>query len=238
LEMKLRILSYNIHGCVGWGGKEDAGAVLEVIRKSDADIVALQEVHDEDDVDRSFLKALGTLGYASVLHGSTMRKQEGHYGNVLMTRQPVLEEDKIDLSYKGREPRGAIRARIGIEGMTVEILTTHLGLGIRERRTQLEILAEALPDWLKESEDVVRIGLGDFNEWIPGGRTRRLLHRLFGHSPRVATFPAVFPLIALDRIYVRPHEALVGIKAFREEPADRASDHLPLLAEVSLPDKL
>jgi len=234
--MRLKILSYNIHGCVGRGGKEDAEPVLEVIRKAGADVVALQEVHDEDDVDRSFLNALGGLGYASVLHGPTMRKGEGRYGNVLMTRQPVIEEERIDLSYRSREPRGAIRARIGIAGMGVEILTTHLGLGIRERRKQLEILAEALPDWRTESEDVVRIGLGDFNEWMPGGKTRRLLHRLFGHSPRVATFPVLFPFIALDRIYVRPSLALADIRAFRETPADRASDHLPLLAEVRLPE--
>lgn len=234
--MRLKILSYNIHGGVGRGGKADAEAVVKVIRMADADVVALQEVEDEDEGDRSFLMALNTLGYASVLHGPTMRKKNAHYGNVLMTRHPVLEEDRIDLSYRKREPRGAIRARISVEGKGVEILTTHLGLGIRERRTQLGTLAEALPGWLGGPEDGIRIGVGDFNEWIPGGRTRRLLHRLFGHSPRVATFPAGFPLIALDRIYVRPRAALVEIKTFREPPADRASDHLPLLAIVEIGD--
>lgn len=233
--MILKILSYNIHGCIGRGGKADPDAVLDVIRNADADVVALQEVHDEDDVDRSFLNALGRLGYDAVLHGPTMRKEGGHYGNVLMTRHPVLEEERIDLSYGKREPRGAIRARIMLAGTGVEILATHLGLGLRERRAQMGILAGKLTDWGKESEDVVRIGMGDFNEWIPGGRTRRLLHRLFGHSPRVATFPAVFPLLALDRIFVRPRTALAEVRAYREAPADRASDHLPLLAEVSLP---
>jgi len=232
--MTLKILSYNIHGCVGRGGKEDAEPILQVIRNAKADVVALQEVQDEDDVDRSFLNSLGGLGYASVLHGPTMRKAGGHYGNVLMTRHPVIEEEKIDLSYKQREPRGAIRARIEVGGMRVEILATHLGLGIRERRTQLEILAKVLPDWGGEAEDVVRIGLGDFNEWIPGGRTLRLLHGLFGYSPKVATFPAGFPIIPLDRIFVRPRAALVEVRAYRDLPADRASDHLPLLAEVSL----
>lgn len=233
--MLFRVMSYNIHGCIGRGGKKDTEAVLQVIRDADADVVALQEVQDDDDADKGFLKSLTTLGFAHVLHGPTLKKDGGHYGNVLMTRHPVLEEDRIDLSYRSREPRGAIRARIDVSGTGVEILTTHLGLGIRERRTQLETLADKLPEWREESEDALRIGLGDFNEWIPGGRTRRLLHHLFGHSPRVATFPALSPFIALDRIYVRPRSALAGIRAVRNAPADRASDHLPLLAEIRLP---
>lgn len=233
--MRVRILSYNIHGCIGRGGREDAEAVLEVIRRADADIVALQEVQDNDDADRSFLNALDRLGYASVLHGPTMKKPSGHYGNVLMSRHPVISEERLDLSYPGREPRGAIRARLSVDGAGVEVLATHLGLGMRERRVQLQMLAEVLPDWETESADVVRIGMGDFNEWMPGARTRRLLRRLFGHSPRVATFPAVFPLIALDRIHVRPRSALVLIGAFRGAGANRASDHLPLLAELRLP---
>lgn len=233
--MRLRILSYNIHGCIGRGRKEDAEAVLEVIRRADADIVALQEVQDDDDAARSFLNALDRLGYAAVIHGPTMRKPGGHYGNVLMTRHPVVSEQRLDISYPGKEPRGAIRARVSIGGMGVEILATHLGLGIRERRAQLRMLADALPDWETEAADVVRIGMGDFNEWMPGARSRRLLGRLFGHSPKVATFPAAFPLIALDRIHVRPRAALAFIGAFRGAGASSASDHLPLLAEVRLP---
>lgn len=97
---------------------------------------------------------------------------------------------------------------------------------------QLGLLAEALPEWGADVGSAVRIGLGDFNEWVPGGRTRRLLHSLFGHSPKVATFPAAFPLIALDRMFIRPRTALASIRAVREGAAGVASDHLPLLAEV------
>lgn len=230
----LKVMSYNIHGCIGRGGRESAREVLEVIRNSGADVVALQEVQDEDDAERSFLKALEGLGYETVLHGPTFRKEKGDYGNILMTRHPVMEEQRIDISYKNREPRGAIRARIEVEGVSVEILATHLGLGFRERRTQLGLLAEALPEWRKDSKDAVRIGLGDFNEWMPGGRARRLLHHLLGHSPKVATFPAVFPLIALDRIFIRPKGALSSIWAVSDAPAGTASDHLPLMAEVEV----
>lgn len=234
--MNLKVLSYNIHGCIGRSGKEDEEAVLEVIRNADADVVALQEVQDEDAADLSFLRSLHGLGYAAVLHGPTMRKEKGHYGNVLMSRFPVIEEDRIDLSYKEREPRGAIVATIEVVGVKVEIVTTHLGLGIRERRRQLEILSKALPDWRDEPADTVRIGMGDFNEWIPGGRTRRLLHELFGYAPKVATFPSVFPLIALDRIFVRPRTSLRDLKVMKGAGTDDASDHLPLVAEVVIGD--
>ena len=81
----MRILSYNIHGCVGRDGREDPDRVLEVIQRTDADIVGLQEVHQDD---RDFLRKLEHLPYRSVLYGKTMRKPSANYGNVLLLRDP------------------------------------------------------------------------------------------------------------------------------------------------------
>ncbi len=43
--MKLRVLSYNIHKCIGGVDRRyDPSRIVEVIRKLDVDIVMLQEV--------------------------------------------------------------------------------------------------------------------------------------------------------------------------------------------------
>ena len=58
----MRLLSYNIHGCVGADRVEDARRVLDLLEAVDADLVALQEVYDDDAEDRSFLRGLEPRG--------------------------------------------------------------------------------------------------------------------------------------------------------------------------------
>ena len=231
----LRVLSYNIHGGIGHRGILDPAAILAVVRAADADLVALQEVDDDPSIEAGLLRALEGLGYPCVLHGPTFYKDAGgSYGNLLLSRLPLLRSELIDLSVPRREPRGAIHAHFTCGAARLEVLTTHLGLGLGERRWQVARLDQLLPDWRTVSAETVRVGLGDFNEWILWGRTRRRLHHLFGHSPRPSTFPARWPFLALDRIFVRPRAALRHLAPIRTEAARRASDHLPLLAEVAV----
>lgn len=230
--MRLRVLSYNIHGGIGRDGRADPARILDVLHASDADLIALQEVQDDDAADRSFLRSLERDAEWSVHYGPTMRRKGGRYGNLVLTRLPVLAEDRADLSVPRREPRGAIRIRVQAGAGSVEAIATHLGLLPGERRRQVRRLCEWLPEWPQEAPDNVRLGLGDFNEWWPFGRVHRRLHRLLGHGPRRATFPARWPVLALDRIYVRPRAALRQLEVVGTPPADRASDHRPLLATI------
>jgi endonuclease/exonuclease/phosphatase family metal-dependent hydrolase len=87
---------------------------------------------------------------------------------------------------------------------------------------------------LDNSRAVVTILLGDFNEWLAWGRPLRWIDRRFGRFPAPATFPSRRPLLALDRIWVDPADRLVSLQCHRHVPADRASDHLPLVAEVAV----
>lgn len=80
----IRLLTYNIHGCIGRGGRHQPDAILEVIRESNAEVVALQEVFDEGDDDLRLLESLEDLGYRSVMHDETMDTPRGPYGNVLI----------------------------------------------------------------------------------------------------------------------------------------------------------
>ena len=76
--------------------------------------------------------------------------------------------------------------------------------------------------------------LGDINEWLPLGRPLRWMHGLFGRSPAERSFPSRWPLVALDRVWVRPRHALLALKAHRTPLAEQASDHLPVKAIVAI----
>ncbi|MEX2579675.1 MAG: endonuclease/exonuclease/phosphatase family protein [Verrucomicrobiales bacterium] len=227
----MRLLTYNIHGCVGMRLTSDPDATVAVIEEADADVVALQEVHDDDERDMSFLRALEQLGYANVIYGATMRNPRGHYGNVLMTRTPAHDIEHVDLGQSKREPRSAIRTRVEWNGIEVEIIATHLGLGPREREAQLELLLARC-----ESGDAdpgrIRVFMGDLNEWNPWSRSSRLIRDHFGGAPHPPTFPSFLPLLRLDRIHVLPGSIPCRLEAMNSRNATLASDHLPLLALV------
>lgn len=223
-------LSYNIHECVGRDRRRDPSRIAQIIKESGAQIVGLQEVHSEgsgsDDLHQmNFLAAATGL---RAIPGPSLERRNGHYGNVLLTRCKILTVQKLDLSYPGREPRGAIDADLDIGGEAVRVLVTHLGLLPAERRVQVGQLITAL----EEQRTRIVILLSDFNEWLPTGRSLRWIHTRLGKTALVRTFPASFPVFALDRIWVSPASALVDISGVRTPLTRIASDHLPLMATL------
>ena len=115
--------------------------------------------------------------------GPAVERRNGHYGNVLLTSAQVLAVNKLDLSYPGREPRGAIDADLDIDGETVRVVVTHLGLLPAERRFQVRKLIAAL----SEQRTRTVILLSDFNEWLPTGRSLRWIHTHLGKTALVRT---------------------------------------------------
>ena len=94
-------------------------------------------------------------------------------------------------------------------------------------------------DLLKETPPEERlVVLGDINEWLPLSRPLRWLNELLGHSPAERSFPARWPLFALDRVWVRPRHALLAFGAHRSPLAALASDHLPVKAIVAAHEPL
>ena len=59
------------------------------------------------------------------------------------------------------------------------------------------------------------------------------LYGLFGHSIVERSFPSRWPILALDRAWVRPRHSLLALKAHRTPLACIASDHLPVKALVA-----
>ncbi|HEX9262919.1 MAG TPA: endonuclease/exonuclease/phosphatase family protein [Candidatus Binatia bacterium] len=227
------VLSYNIHECVGSDRWRNPARIAEVIKESGADIIGLQEVHS-DASGTEELHQMNYLAAASGLQaipGPAVERKNGHYGNVLLTRYKILAVHNLNLSYPGREPRGAIDAELEIHGATVRVIVTHLGLRPAERRFQVKKLLFAI----SEPRASTIIILSDFNEWLPTGRSLRWIHTQLGKTALVRTFPSYFPIFALDRIWVSPAGALVKVFRVRTPLTRIASDHLPLKAIIRTP---
>ena len=195
--------------------------------------MGLQEVDNRSDGTREsaqmdFIAKMA--GYQAV-PGPTIRLSNGHYGNALLTRWPVLESREIDLCFSCREPRGAIEATLSIHEHRVRVIVTHLGLAGAERRYQIGRLVNCLG----QNNGPLTILLGDINEWLPVSSGLRRIHRKLGKSPALLSFPSWRPILALDRIWVRPKEVIRKIEAHRTRLSRVASDHLPVVAEVSNP---
>jgi len=229
---RLRVASYNIHECVGSDGRRDPARIADVLREIDADVIGLQEVDarpgaTSESMQMQYLAS--TLGHHAVA-GTTLLRAGGEYGNAILTRRPVLDVRRVDLTVYRREPRGALDVDLDIDGRAVRVLVTHLGLLPGERRKQVRRLLDLLGD---HPSDVVVL-CGDINEWFAVGRPLRWLHARLGRTATVPTFPSAFPVFALDRIWVHPHAALAALTAHASPAARRASDHLPLLADIRL----
>ncbi len=231
-SLRLTVASYNIHGCVGRDGRRDVERVARVIESLDADIIALQEVESRRPSPGQPLQmdVLGHLVGLEAISGPTIERADGHYGNALLTRFCPRAVRKLDLTFRRREPRGAIDVDFEVEGTPVRVIGTHLGLLPRERRHQVQRILEAVAD----QGEGLTVLLGDINEWLVAGRPLRWLHRRFGESHARRTYPAWLPVFALDRIWVHPKGALLRFEAKCTAEARAASDHLPVRAVLAL----
>lgn len=227
----LRIASWNVHSCVGRDGLHDPARTSAVIAQMDLDMVALQEFRYPGDIaleTRTPVVLVELESYECAL-GPTFSHSGHCFGNVVLTRHPIRDLQRIDLSQSRREPRGALAVTIDA-GVRVHVVATHLGLKQSERRIQVRRLVEHLDSLTDE----IVIVLGDFNDWLPGRSVAHLLDRRFGRAPRRRTFPSGWPLLSLDRIWVHPRRVLRSLETFSTPQSRRASDHLPVIAEVAL----
>lgn len=230
-DRPLRVVTWNVHGCVGTDGRRDVARVADVIRGFDADLVGLQEVDSRRSPGQ--LAELARRTGTTAVAGPTLRTRKGTYGNALLTRYPHATVEHVDISVPLVEPRGALAVEVALDGRAVRVLVTHFGLSGRERRAQ----ATAIAMWVRDAGGAAVLLLGDFNEWRPRATTLRRLDALLGEAPRPRTFPSRLPVLALDRIWVCPREALIDQTTPRIGDAARASDHLPVLARID-PERL
>ncbi len=232
----LRLMSYNVHSCVGLDGRLSVRRIAEVLERYSPHFVALQELDSvcRRSGFRDQLRELSNLWPSEAYFFAAMPKARGEYGLGCLSRLPVKawrghRLPRARATAAGTEPRVAVEARIQWEdGETVTIVNTHLGLTRSDRMAQLEGL-EAILD----NAPGRLLLLGDLNCPPRSPEIARLLQRLRHVAPSTPkTWFGAFPVRVLD--YAMQREAGSVVKSF--VPIDGltvvASDHLPLIVDL------
>lgn len=227
--MRIELVSYNVHGCVGWDGRADPARVAAVLEEIGGDIVALQEVPPLERGGELFLNRVSAATGLKAIAGAELLGHFAHYGNALLTRFAVKRMSTLDLGVQGREPRGAINVDLECGAVRLNVIATHLGLSPAERRTQIQRI---LPVVTQQTCPVAL--LGDINEWFTWGRPLRWLHAHFGRPPAPRSFPSLCPTFRLDRVWVSRPSIVTSVRAHITPLSRKASDHLPVRAIAEL----
>ncbi|HEV2364663.1 MAG TPA: endonuclease/exonuclease/phosphatase family protein [Caulobacteraceae bacterium] len=242
-----RLLSYNVHRCLGLDRRLDVGRIAEVIAAAEPDVVALQEV----DVGRARTGGVDQahriaqmLKMAFRFHPA-LRVEEELYGDAILTALPERLIKGGPLPGYPRipqlEPRGALWVAIDFGGdRELQVINTHLGLVPQEGQIQARALVG--PDWLgaPERRDPL-ILVGDLNAPRTTAIHRILRRRLKdAHAlrprggARVATFPAPMPVLRIDHAFVSEGVKVKAVSTSMVAAARVASDHLPLIVDFEL----
>ena len=247
-ETSLRIMTYNVHSCIGMDGKLSPERIARVIAQYSPDVVALQELDLGRERTQSIDQAKVIADQLEMLYHfhPSIQVEEEKYGDAMLSRYPmklIRSEQLAQIAMKPQpEPRGAICVEIEVGGQRFHIVNTHLSLVGRERRMQIEELTG--PEWLgRPPNGVHRILCGDFNATPRSPVCRRAAvllrdcqdgHR--DHRP-LGTWFSRNPLTRIDHIFVEPELRVLRTEVPRTHLTRIASDHLPLIAEMSVPRK-
>jgi endonuclease/exonuclease/phosphatase family metal-dependent hydrolase len=215
----LRVATFNIHkGLTSFNARLALHDQREVIRNLQADVVFLQEVQDEHHGNGLRFKHWPTNGQTHFLaeacgpnyaYGKNAVYPGGHHGNAVLSRFPILQSTTHDISAHEIEQRGLLHCEIAIDGwsQSLHCICVHLGLLARWRFKQFGALRDYIHAVIPE--DAPLVIAGDFNDWrLSAGHQvmdalnmREVFEHAHGKPAR--SFPSMFPLFRLDRIYVR-----------------------------------
>ncbi|TCS95220.1 endonuclease/exonuclease/phosphatase family metal-dependent hydrolase [Tepidimonas ignava] len=241
----LRVATYNIHkGVQGVGPLKrlEVHNLAHAVAALGADVVCLQEVRAyHRRLQRRFghwpvgdqAQFLAPPGYHAVYRTNAVTRH-GEHGNALLSRYPVLHHAHRDVSDHRLEQRGLLHVTLAVPrgGQTValHVVVVHLGLIHASRVRQVRALGEYLAQAVPPAAPLVVAG--DFNDW--GQRLHAPLAALglrTAPQAHVPTYPARWPLLALDRVYARGLR-VVALHAPHGPGWARWSDHLPLVAQL------
>ncbi len=225
------------------------------LRALNADIVFLQEVqglhlgHAKRHPgwpDLPQYEFLAEDYWASHAYGQNVTYDDGHHGNALLSRYPILTQHNQDVTHFSFERRGLLYCAIQIPALTTPIhcISVHLSLFPGSRRRQLDALATRIMRVIPADEPLIIAG--DFNDWRNHADEllgRRLgLQEAFAGDPGNASdrparsFPALLPVLRLDRIYTRGFSA-AACKVHHGKLWSAISDHAALSAELTKNDR-
>ncbi len=241
----LRVMTYNVHRWMGIDRKVSLYRSAAAIAAGRADVVALQEVRagrigaGEGDQAEELAKVLGM----DLHFQPTIRMFGEQYGLAILTKLPSrkVRGECLPTSSPGPkiEKRSALWVSVTCGRVEVQVVNAHLSLRSGDRLTQAKALLGQ--DWLGAEEcHAPSLLMGDFNA-PPRSRAYRLLAASMrdvqladGAARAKPTFHTRMPLTRLDHIFVSGDAQVMRAEPLLTPLTRVASDHLPLLASLSL----
>jgi endonuclease/exonuclease/phosphatase family metal-dependent hydrolase len=244
----LHVATYNIHkGFSFFRQRMVIHDVRDHLRLLNADLVFLQEVQGgHERHSKRFhnwplqpqTEFLADSVWGDFAYGRNAVYDDGHHGNAILSRYPILRWDNQDISGHRFESRGLLHCEIQIPGwpQVLHCICVHLALTAGHRQRQMRVLQTRIEELVTRSAPLIIAG--DFNDWThhaQQGFARALALReafecVHGHPAR--SFPAALPMLQLDRIYVRGFDVKQA-RVHHGYPWARLSDHAALTSTLS-----
>ena len=238
---QLRVMTYNVHGCVGMDERLDVRRIARVISQSQADIVSLQEldVRRARSGFRDQAEEIARMLEMQCRFHPAWQLEEEHYGDAILSRIPfrTVRVGQLPSKSTRHEPRGAIWVEAELEpGSIVQIINTHLSIYPTERHQQAQSVAD---DWVRPAKEMgTTIVCGDFNA-TPSSASYRALNQLtrdvqkYGVRRKASpTFFSPRPVARIDHIFVTDDVGVQDAHVMDTRLARVSSDHLPLVADL------
>ncbi|HKO90105.1 MAG TPA: endonuclease/exonuclease/phosphatase family protein [Polyangiaceae bacterium] len=248
---RLRVMTYNTHGGIGADGQCRPERIAQVIGRYSPDVVALQEIDvgcgGSGRLDQA--RNIADLTGMSAHFTGARDKDGGRYGNAILTHHPYELQAEGILPVRRGEVRAAQCLRLAFDHGHLDVINTHLSLHFFERLAQYRALfsddpraplgQQPAPFPALQGALNRTILCGDFNAGALSplyfSLRRRLTdaQRARGQRAR-ATWPAHFPLLRLDHIWVGKDLHVENVIVPRDAATRAASDHLPIVVDLRI----
>lgn len=247
--MKLHILTINVHKGFSLLNRRFVLPQLKTaIHSTPADIVFLQEIvgkntrkaaKHSDWPEKSQHEYIADSSMFNHTYGKNVVYTAGHHGNAILSRFPILDFERMDVSTNRFEKRGILYSRLKIpnHSYSLHCICVHFGLFHESRKKQFGKLREYVQRVVPDNEPL--IVAGDFNEWRKNKKNELEMYLgmkdagLEIHGKKLRTFPSLMPVLPLDRIYLRGFKVL-NAQILHKGIWKNLSDHTGFSAEVEI----
>ena len=237
-NMTIRVMTYNIHHGEGIDGHINLDRIATLIHSANVDLIGLQEVdrHADRSHNLDMIKTLAHLTNTHWAFGKNLELQNGDYGNGILTRFPIL--DQKNLYYKmvrSSERRGLLQVIINVNSQEIVFMNTHIDHHLDSTESIANV--KQIRASANSYEDKPIIISGDFNETPESQMIKEMeldfINASSTISQPVLTYHSTNPKTQIDYVFTSKDWTIQSITV----PYSLASDHLPLVAEISL-DKM
>jgi endonuclease/exonuclease/phosphatase family metal-dependent hydrolase len=218
----LRVMSYNVHGL-----SDDRAALIELVRELAPDVLVVQEAPRRFRWRHKCAALADDTGLVVAAGGLPA------LGNLVLVSLRVKVHEAWCVRFPltpGRHLRGAAFVRGSVRGGRFTVSGSHLATDPAERPAQAALWKDAL-----DAIEGPVIAAGDLNEGPGGGAWRTVEDGLVSSAAGRFTYPATLPARLIDGLFVTPDITVEKYEVVESELARRASDHLPVLADLKLP---